>query len=53
MKIQITYEFKTASGLPTYHAAIAHSKEEADALCRKIEEIGYKVVDVTRDVYED
>lgn len=53
MAIQITYEFKTAYGFPTQNMVLAHSRDEAEAKCRQIEEIGYKIIDVSRDCYED
>lgn len=53
MKILITYEFETANGFPTRNTLAAHSPEEAEALCERAESIGYKIIDVTRDCYED
>lgn len=52
MTIQITYEFKTAYGFPTQNTVLAHSLEEAEALCKRVENIGYKLIDVTTDPYE-
>lgn len=51
MTIQISYEFKTAYGFPTTNAILAHSLEEAEAICQRIERLeGYKIIDVTREV---
>ena len=52
MKILITYEFLTAHGFPTQNTMIADSFEKAEEICEKVERIGYKLIDVTRDVYE-
>ena len=50
MTIQITYEFKTAYGFPTKGAVLAHSFEEAENICRRVERLeGYKLIDVTRE----
>ena len=51
MKIQITYQFKTANGFPITSIVIAESKEEAERYCKNIENLadeGYKLIDVTR-----
>lgn len=51
MKIQITYQFKTANGFPITSKVIAESKEEAERYCKNIENLadeGYKLIDVTR-----
>lgn len=51
MKIQITYQFKTANGFTIIGKVIAESKEEAERYCKNIENLadeGYKLIDVTR-----
>lgn len=53
MTIQITYEFKTANGFPTRNSVLAHSLEEAENICKRVERVGYKLIDVTTDPYEE
>ena len=53
MTIQITYQFETANGFPTWNTVLAHSAEEAEAVCRQVEAVGYKLIDVCRDPYRD
>ena len=49
MKIAITYELESANGSKVTHGVIAKSLEEAEEICQKIEKVGYKLLDVTRE----
>lgn len=53
MKIIITYEVPTANGFWHTHQVVANSLEEADQICLAIDQEGYILDDVTRDVYVD
>lgn len=53
MIIMITYMVPTANGFWKEHYMTASSFEEAEEICEAIERNGYKLVDVTRDVYAD
>ena len=53
MKIIITYETESSYGLPMRRMYIAQSFAEADSVCDRIDMAGYRLIDVTRDVYED
>ena len=54
MKIIITYEVPTAvNGIWNTHQVIANSLEEADRICMAIDQNGYILDDVTRDVYAE
>lgn len=53
MKILITYELTSMNGFPHRHVAVMRSLESAEATCQMIEDCGYKIIDVSRDCYED
>ena len=56
MKIEVTYEYPTAKGHTARHTCLCRSLKEAEDICKEVEkrsEKGYKLIDVTRDVYED
>lgn len=52
MKIWITYKLRTANGAWRQEMVAAASLSEAEEICNKIDRIGYKLIDVSRDVYE-
>ena len=49
MKIKVTYKVPTADGFWDVKAIILESFEEANRICEKCDEIGYPVIDVTRE----
>jgi len=54
MKIEITYEFPSANCLMVRRSICVNSLAAAEEICQTIErKKGYRIVDVTRDVYED
>lgn len=53
MKIIITYEVPTFNGSWNTHQVVAKSLEEADQICMAIDQEGYILDDVTRDVYAE
>lgn len=54
MKIIITYEVPTAiNGFWNTHQVVAKSLEEAEQICMAIDQEGYILDDVTRDVYAE
>lgn len=51
----ITYEFPSASGIPSRHVYEAKTFDEAEEICQKIEQLkdeGYKIIDVTREIFD-
>lgn len=48
MKFEIIYEIPSASGIPTKKLATAYTKQEAEDICKAIESIGYKLIDISR-----
>lgn len=48
MKIEIEYEYKSAYGRTIRHMVVAESWDEAESYCKRIEEVEYKLVSVTR-----
>lgn len=53
MRIIVTYNVPTAHGFWDTKQMTARSLQEADAICSLIEKAEYRLVDVTRDPYED
>ena len=49
MKITITYDLPTAHGNLVRHIYVTESFEEAEDICKSIHDIGYILVDVTRE----
>ena len=49
MKIVITYEVESALGHKVKRGAVAYTFVEAEELCRSVERVGYKLLDVTRE----
>ena len=50
--IKVTYEYPTANGNKTQASYICETDEHAEIICKEVErrtEIGYKIVDVTRE----
>lgn len=53
MKIWITYEIPTARGNWSANTMTADTFDEAEEICEAVERNGYRLLDVTRDVYDD
>lgn len=52
MRFDIVYEIPTAYGHTALKAAKAYSKEEAEEICKAIERVGYRLVDISRSSEE-
>jgi len=46
--IQITYEYKSAGGMPVVHRYICETTERAEEICNLCDKYGYKIVDVSK-----
>lgn len=49
MKIKVTYKVPTAAGKWHTNFVMVDSLQEAELICEKCDEVGYPVIDVTRE----